>query len=62
MNVESSFCDRSPLLYLVCLHRCTMLEKKRVNSRPGGILVKDVDKKSYYSPLDGMPVNHNVTR
>ena len=41
MNVESSFCDRSPLLCLVCLHRCVMLEKKRVNSRPGGVLVKD---------------------
>ena len=41
MNVESSFCDRFRLLYLVCLYRCVMLEIERVNSRPGGVLVKD---------------------
>ena len=29
VNVESNFCDRFRLLYLVRLHRCVMLEKKR---------------------------------
>ena len=41
VNVESSFCDRFRLLYLVCLYRCVMLEIERVNSKPGGVLVKD---------------------
>ena len=41
MNVESSCCDRFRLLHLVCLYRCVMLEIKRVNSKPGGVLVKD---------------------
>ena len=39
--VESSDCDRFRLLHLVCLYRCVMLEIKRVNSKPGGVLVKD---------------------
>ena len=41
VNVESNFCDRFRLLYLVRLHRCVMLEKIKVNSRPDGVLVKD---------------------
>ena len=41
MNVESSFCDRFRLLYLVCLYCRVMLKIKSVNSKPGGVLVKD---------------------
>ena len=41
MNVESSFCDRFRLLYLVRLYCYVILEITRVNSKPGGVLVKD---------------------